>query len=181
MTLRSTMAGPAPHCALCGADPPSGSAQCHTHLSRRRPPCGTSPLSCHLRRGTLRSLRGADIGSHVPRGPGREGKAGLCPPWAASRRPGPEPPGSGAHLSRAAPCPHAHARRAGAAPFHARGPSKPSHVAQGPSPSLGGGSSHVSLLMWCDGIFQASFQKEKVNNVKALLPLLLPPLRHAPR
>lgn len=24
--------------------------------------------------------------------------------------------------------------------------------------------------MWCDGMFQASFQKEKVNNVKALLP-----------
>lgn len=47
-------------------------------------------------------------------------------------------------------------------------------MAQGPSDSLGGGGSHTQPLMWGDGIFQDSFQKEKVNNVKALLALSSP-------
>lgn len=64
---------------------------------------------------------------------------------------------------------------------YSKRPSEPSPVAQGPSPSLGSGSSHVRPLMWCDGMFQASFQKEKVNNVKALLPLSSSPPPPAPR
>lgn len=116
--------GPCPtSCPLGGHHTFCLSARCHTHLSRHWPLCGTSLLSCHLQRGTLRPLReGANIGSHVPRGPRGEVKARLCPPWVASCQPGPETPESGARLSPTAPCPHAHARGAGTPRLHAPGP-----------------------------------------------------------
>lgn len=106
------------------------------------------------------------------RSQGREVKAQLCLPWVAPRPSGPAPRKSGANLSPTPAPPRSRAPRAGTTSrFHSKRPSEPSPVAPDPSPSLGGGRSHVSPLMWCDGIFQASFQKEKVNNVKALLPL----------
>lgn len=125
----------------------------------------TSPLSCHLPHGFLRPLREETSVTLRPEESGA-GSVSAHPGWH---------PASRGRLPRVRctpqPSPDTCVPRAGrTSRLRDQGPSKPSNVAQGPSPSLGGGSPHVSPLMWCDGIFQASFQKEKVNNVKALWP-----------
>lgn len=174
MTLQFTLGVPAPTSSSLGGLSPDTSITPAVLLLRAVHTCshtghsdGTGPLPGHPPRDILRPPR---EGTSVTLGPGQrgEGSASVHPAWLPARL-GPSP-----HVRcRPQPGPHTCVPGAGrTSRFRSEGPWEPSHVAQGPSPSLGGGSSHVSPLMWCDGIFQASFQKEKVNNVKALLPLL---------